>query len=192
MDPVKDQIRGLLQSRSKARVEREGFRRAAVLMPLCAVGGQPHFVFTERARDLEHHQGQISFPGGTADQRDPHLLQTALREAEEEIGLKPADVEVLGELDDVLTAASGFIISPFVAWIPHPYPFRPSAREVHEIFTVPLSEFQDPRNYREEFRERAGERIAVPFFTCGSRVIWGATGRIVKQFLDLLAATPAR
>ena len=117
---------------------------AAVLVPLLEVEGALHVLFTRRAASLPHHQGQVAFPGGSRDAGDADAEATALREAHEEIGLRPADVRVLGRLDDIETVASRFLITPVVGVVPHPYPWRPCAREVDTIFTVPLHDLLAP------------------------------------------------
>ena len=149
-----------------------------MLIPLFYSQGQYHVIFTERSDEVGFHKGQVSFPGGTREPSDSSLLQTALRESEEEIGLKAKDVEILGELDDSLTLTSNYIISPFVALIPYPYPFKPDGREIREIFSVPLSFLMDEDNF---------ERDSYAYKYEG-HVIWGATARILKQFIDLLKA----
>src|SRR6185369_3042374 len=110
---------------------------SAVLVPLFARDGALHLLYTKRSEALLHHRGQVSFPGGrhVAD-ADPSLLATALRETEEEIGVAPAHVDVLGPLAPIHTFSSNFLISPFVGVIPHPYEFQPNPHEVSEIFSV--------------------------------------------------------
>jgi 8-oxo-dGTP pyrophosphatase MutT (NUDIX family) len=138
---------------------------------------------------VEHHKGQISFPGGAHDPEDEDLLQTALRETFEEIGVTPGDVELIGALDDILTI-SNFVVSPYVGVLRQrgPYTFNFSPFEVAEILEVPLDHLLDAANYVSEVQERDGMPITMHSFRYGEHVIWGATGRITRQFLDLLLA----
>ena len=147
-----------------------------MLIPLFCKQGEYHLLFTERSNEVDSHKGQVCFPGGKHEPSDASLLQTALRETEEEIDLKPGDVEVLGELDDIPTFTSNYIISPFVAFIPHPYTFKADSREIRDIFSVPLSFLADDANFREDFRSYEYE----------GHIIWGATASILRQFIDLL------
>jgi 8-oxo-dGTP pyrophosphatase MutT (NUDIX family) len=173
---VKQQIEEVLRHRKKERITGENLRASAVLIPLFCSQGQYHILFTERSDEVNFHKGQVCFPGGTQELSDSNLLQTALREAEEEIGLSAKDVEVLGELDDSLTLTSNYVISPFVASIPHPYPLKADGREIREIFPVPLSFLMDEANFKQESYEYEYE----------GHIIWGATARILRQFVNLL------
>jgi len=154
----------------------ENLKSSAVLIPLFYNQGQYHILFTERSDEVDFHKGQVCFPGGTREPSDSSLLQTALRETEEEIGLKAKDAEILGELDDSITLTSNYVISPFVAFIPHPYPFKADSRETREIFSVPLSFLMDEANFKQDSYAYEYE----------GHIIWGATARILKQFIDLL------
>jgi 8-oxo-dGTP pyrophosphatase MutT (NUDIX family) len=134
------------------------------------------------------HGGQIAFPGGAWEPTDPDLLATALREAEEEIGLRRADVEILGALSDTVTATSRFCIRPFVGWISPGAVFAPDPAEVEAILPVPLAILQEPANFREERWERDGRTFPVYFYQAGTDVIWGVTARILRELLGLLFA----
>jgi len=173
---VKQQIEEVLRHRKKKEITSEDLRASAVLIPLFYSQGQYHILFTERSDEVNFHKGQVCFPGGTREPSDSCLLQTALREAEEEIGLRVNDVEILGELDDSITLTSNYVISPFVASIPYPYPFKADSREIREIFPVPLLFLMDEANFKEDSYEYEYE----------GHIIWGATARILKQFIDLL------
>jgi len=159
---------------------------AAVLVPLLAVDGEPSLLFTRRSNLLPHHQGQIAFPGGGHDPEDPDLAATALREAEEEIGLDPADVRLLGPLDDLETVATRFVITPFVGVVPHPYDFRPSPDEVDLIFTVPLGRLESPDALRRELWDFGGRKVPIDVYAVDGHVIWGATQRITQNLLAVL------
>src|SRR5574341_2105132 len=173
-----------LADRTRRTLPDPGPRRAAVLIPLFAERGELRVLFTRRTETVEHHKGQISFPGGAADRQDPDAPATALRETEEELGIPRDRVHVLGVLDDLLAAVSGFIITPVVGTIPYPFPLRVNEAEIAEVFAVPLGVFRDPARLRVEQRERGGERIDVYFYTHGPHEIWGVTARIMKSFID--------
>ena len=160
---------------------------AAVLVPLLTVADDLHLVFTRRAASLPHHQGQVAFPGGTRHAEDRDAEATALREAHEEIGLRPDDVRVLGRLDELETVASRFRITPIVGAVPHPYAWRPCPREVDTVFTVPLATLRTPGIEREELWDFDGRQIPIRLFPVAGQVIWGATHRITRNFLDIVA-----
>ena len=165
---------------------------AAVLVPLFERDGALHLLYTKRSEALPHHRGQVSFPGGrhVADD-DPSLLATALRETEEEIGIAPAHVDVLGPLAPLHTFSSNFLISPFVGVIPHPYEFRPNPHEVSEIFSVPIDVLLHPSTAAEEQWTLEGRTVPIATYRHGAHVIWGATHRITTTLLDLLQAVRA-
>ena len=123
------------------------YRHASVLVPLFKSDGEYQVLFTKRTHQVEEHKGQISFPGGGVEDKDRTLEETALREAFEEVGLKRGDVSILGQLDDTPTAASRFIIHPFVGLIPFPYPFNLNAVEVKRIIKIPLDFFAEPSHH---------------------------------------------
>jgi len=182
---MEEKIREILSCRQKTCIEDDRLKRAAVLIPVFKKDGEYHLLFTRRTDRVEHHKGQISFPGGRQDPEDADLLATALREAEEEIGIRKEDVRILGELDDICTV-SDFCVAPFVGLIPYPYPFRPNPHEIEEMIEVPLSVLLDPARSRREFREHGGLTWPVYFYEHGRHTIWGATSSILKQLLDLL------
>ena len=184
MNELIDLVRRRLRQRGRHVIDDPRMRRAAVLLPLFEDRGDGYVLFTRRTDTLEHHKGQISLPGGSEDASDAGPLATALRETEEELGIPPDRIEILGTLDDVYTVVSGFVITPFVGVIPHPMPLRVNPHEIAEVLTVPLSTFRDPGRLRVEEREREGERITVYFYYHGPYEIWGATGRIMKGFVD--------
>ena len=173
---MKQQIEKILRHHEKKKITGKNLRASAVLIPLFYNQGQYHVLFTERSDEVNFHKGQVCFPGGTQEPSDSSLLQTALRESEEEISLKAKDVEILGELDDSLTLTSNYVISPFVAFIPHPHSLKTNGREVKEAFSVPLSFLMDEANFKQDSYTYEYE----------GHIIWGATVRILKQFIDLL------
>ena len=181
-------LRRMLAQRRTPPAEGAGLRRAAVLVPLTSGAAGPAVVLVRRSAALPLHGGQIAFPGGTWEPSDASLLVTALREAEEEIGLRRADVEVLGVLSDTVTATSRFCIRPFVAWVPPGTAFAPDPAEVEAILPVPLALLREPANFREESWEREGQTFPVYFYQAGDEVVWGATARILRELLGLLSA----
>jgi 8-oxo-dGTP pyrophosphatase MutT (NUDIX family) len=130
---VIEKLKEALAKRQVVRLSDSKMRVSAVLVPIFMKSGQYHLLFIQRTERVKEHKGQISFPGGAYEKADELLLNTALREAEEEIGLAPGDVEVLGELDDMLTVATNYVISPFVGLIPYPYKFKLDNWETEEL-----------------------------------------------------------
>jgi 8-oxo-dGTP pyrophosphatase MutT (NUDIX family) len=130
-----------------------------------------------RTERVPHHKGQVCFPGGSRDPGDGDLLATALREAEEEVGIRPGDVEVVGELEAVPTV-TGFLIHPFVARLRPSAVVRPDGREIASAFEAPLSHFGDRSRYRRAAATVRGREEEVLFIDFGGRTIWGATARI--------------
>jgi 8-oxo-dGTP pyrophosphatase MutT (NUDIX family) len=159
--------------------------KAAVLVPIVD-RGEPFLVLAKRTEHVGTHRGQISFPGGRLDPSDRGLLEAALRESEEEIGLPRAVVEPLGALDDTETVATQFVITPFVALVRAPVAWQPDGREIEKVIEVPLAALRDRANLRVEYRERAGAQHEVLFWDYQGETIWGATARILKHYLDLL------
>jgi 8-oxo-dGTP pyrophosphatase MutT (NUDIX family) len=173
---VKEQIEEILRHRKKRRISGENLKASAVLIPLFHNQGQYHVLFTERSDEVVFHKGQVCFPGGTQESSDVSLLQTALREAEEEIGLDDKDIEILGELDDITTLVTDYVISPFVAFIPYPHSLKTDGKEVKATFSVPLSFLMDEANFKQDSYAYEYE----------GHIIWGATARILRQFVGLL------
>jgi 8-oxo-dGTP pyrophosphatase MutT (NUDIX family) len=159
---------------------------AAVLAPVFRgpADGEPLLVLTRRRADLRRHAGEISFPGGRRDAEDPDLATTALREAEEEIGLPRGDVELIGELPSVSTFATGYVIHPFVGLIPGSAEWSPSAREVDAVLELPLQALRDGRTRTR--LERRGIRFETDAYVVAEHLIWGATARIIEQLLERL------
>jgi 8-oxo-dGTP pyrophosphatase MutT (NUDIX family) len=176
-----------LAARSRIQLAPPDKRVAAVLVPLLDVDGELHVLYTRRAATLPHHQGQVAFPGGTREPGDVDLSRTALRETYEEIGLRPDHVHLLGSLDDIETMASRFVITPFVGVAPHPYAWRPAPDEVDAIFTVPLSTLAAPDAERSELWDFDGRSVPIRLFPVGGQNIWGATHRITRNLLEVLA-----
>ncbi len=159
---------------------------AAVLVPIVLHAPELTVVFTQRTSHLKAHSGQVSFPGGRAEPHDPTPEFTALREAEEEIGLAMHRVEVLARLPEYRTR-TGFRITPVVGLVTPPLELAPDPREVEEVFEVPLAFLLDPRNHRRETRELQGRTVGYYVMQFEDRVIWGATaGMLVNLYQQLL------
>jgi 8-oxo-dGTP pyrophosphatase MutT (NUDIX family) len=158
---------------------------AAVLVPLYLdADEQPHAVFTRRRADLRRHAGEISFPGGRHDPEDADLRETALREAEEEIGLPRADVTILGELDPTSTFVTGYLIHPFVGLIAAPHRWQASPAEVDAVLELPLRALREGRTRAR--LERRGMSFETDAYIVDDNLIWGATARIVENLLQQL------
>jgi 8-oxo-dGTP pyrophosphatase MutT (NUDIX family) len=182
---MQGKIRQALASRRKISSSGKGLTEAAVLVPIFCKEGEYHILFTKRSSQVPYHKGQVSFPGGARSEVDSSLLDTALRESWEEIGLRAEDVEVLGELDDIPTTTSSFNISPFVASIPYPYEFTINRDEIDEIFHVPVSVLLYESNWRQEHYTFGNEIFVNCSYEYEGKVIWGATAQIVQQFIDI-------
>ncbi len=157
---------------------------AAVLLPLMYFRDEWHILFTRRTDRVESHKGQVSFPGGACDEGETTPEQTALREADEEIGMNPSDVKVLGRLSRMITISS-FRVSPIVGVIPWPYAFRVAGVEVARVFTIPLLWLANRNNYW-EFSLRESERSLIAYHPYDGELLWGATARMTVSFLKTL------
>ena len=158
-----------------------GTTDAAVLIPIFGHPEQPGLVFTERRSDLRRHAGEISFPGGRQDDPAEDLVATALREAEEEIGLDPADVEVVGALPPVGTFVTNYKVYPFVGLVPSNVSLALSPAEVAKILHLRLDDLRGGFEMKRLFRR--GMPIRTPTYTVERHVIWGATARILGDLL---------
>jgi 8-oxo-dGTP pyrophosphatase MutT (NUDIX family) len=159
-------------------------RESAVLAPVLEREGDPHLLFIRRADDLGEHPGQMSFPGGGREPEDADLLATALREADEEVGMAREEPAVVGRLDDIRTVTD-YSVRPFVARVPD-RPYRPTSREVAAVVVLPVAALTDPENYEYERREHPEYgSVLVHYFHVGDHTVWGATGRILVQLLEL-------
>jgi 8-oxo-dGTP pyrophosphatase MutT (NUDIX family) len=160
---------------------------AAVLVPIIAHPGGLTVLFTRRTVHLKAHSGQVSFPGGRAEPDDPTPEDTALREAEEEIGLARSRVEVLGRCSEYLTR-TGFRVTPVIGLILPPLELLPDAREVDEVFEVPLAFLLDPANHHRATREINGRTVGYFEMVHEGRVIWGATAGMLVNLYRRIAA----
>lgn len=160
-------------------------RPAAVLVPLFLRHHEPWLLFTRRAEQLKNHSGEISFPGGSAEEHDADFWQTALRETEEEMGILAKDVDRLGQLDDFYSV-HGFRVKVCVGSYPDPYVYRVDNNEVAEVIELPLERLRDPRIYHQEDWQHKGRMVPVDFYQLDGHDIWGMTAAILKQLLQRL------
>jgi len=182
---VIDSLREMLSRRARRRLERP--ERAAVLVPIVDDGGPLRLLLTRRAEDLPTHRGQVAFPGGLMLRGEDDPVRTALREAEEEIGLPAASVEILGLLDDLPTRTDGVAVTPVVgriARLPH---LTPSSAEVARIFTIPVADLARGERWSARTEEGPGGARQIHSFEHEGEILWGLSARIV---LDLLSLTP--
>lgn len=178
-------LRAGLASRPPRRLEIPGFRPAAVLVPVLQAETGLGLLFTVRGEMLSNHAGQIAFPGGGLDPGES-VREAALRETWEEIGVRVTPDSIVGELPDHPSPA-GFVVTPVVAVVPWPQPLRPNPDEVAEIFSAPLEELGTIVPRWEE-RVLQGLHRRIHFYAWGERLIWGFTGNVVKDLLDVVEA----
>ena len=180
-----ERLRQVLERRVRRSIETAPpLVRAGVLIPMVTRDNGINLLFTRRTDTVLTHKGQISFPGGQREDSDGKTLETALRESYEEIGLEPSRVTVLGELDDVFTAVSSFVITPVVGLVEGGIDDLVLAPdEVKSLLLAPVSQLLDPAVHTMETRRFEGQQVRIHYYTIGDDVIWGATGRIVYQFL---------
>ena len=181
-------IKEILSARTPKRIldEKCLYKHAGVLVPIFWQGGDYMILFTKRTHKLEHHKGQISFPGGSVDEEDNSVKDTVLREAREEIGLLKEDVELLGRIDDTMTVVSDFIVHPFVGLIPYPYDFAINTDEVARLIKVPLKAFHPENSGKGASFEFEGKTYRTPTYEYDGDVIWGATARIMEVFVNII------
>jgi 8-oxo-dGTP pyrophosphatase MutT (NUDIX family) len=177
-----DLRRVLLSAEDATALEVRGATNAAVLVPLYVNQGRLHAVFTRRNDDLRRHPGEISFPGGRYDEGEPDLKATALREAQEEIGLPRDAVEIVGALQPTPTIATGYAVYPFVGLIEAGRTWTPSASEVAEVLELALDELL--AGYARRRLVRRGVPIRTDTYEVGDNLIWGATARILADLFD--------
>jgi 8-oxo-dGTP pyrophosphatase MutT (NUDIX family) len=183
VDPLPENLRGALIRPGDARPTDSRSVDAAVLVPIFGAADRPGLVLTERREDMRRHAGEISFPGGRPEPNED-LLAAALREAEEEIGLDPAHVEVLGALPPVSTVVTGYMIHPFVGLIPADLAFEPSPAEVAAVLLLHLDELREGFGMRRLIRR--GIPFRTPTYAVGQHLVWGATARVLGSLLERL------
>ena len=178
-------IRERLAGYQRRSIGTSTLTRSAVLVPIVERGNGLELLFTKRSETVEHHKGQISFPGGATDALDFSPADTALRETFEEIGLERSAITIIGVMDDLQTP-SGFVVTPVVGLIEHLPPLTINAEEVAQLIFIPLEKFFDDSLRHSDIRERDGVKIEVYTYKVWEEPVWGATAFFVKQFVSLL------
>mgnify|MGYP001368574977 CR=1 FL=1 len=181
-----EKLRGRLDARR--RIGESGLKRAAVLVAICVADAKPHLLLTRRTDTVPTHKGQVAFPGGGATDEDEGPHQTALREAEEEVGLDPLSVEILGCLDDFPTVNRDTWVTPVVAVLRQKPSLEPDPNEVARIFWVSLDDLVDKKRWRREEHLLGASRWPVFYFDADGENLWGLSAYIVLQLLALLPA----
>lgn len=182
-------LKQVLEERVKVDITDSDLMPAAVLILLYAKNGSFHVLLNKRSELVEYHKGEISFPGGARDPEDRDFVDTALRETEEEMGVRRGDITILGQLDDIITRTN-FGVRVYVGTIPYPYPFNPSADEIAEVLEIPISVLQDPTNLLQDARLVDGDLSITISYACDGHVVFGATATILEQFLDIYSQLP--
>ena len=177
----KQAIRETLAGRSKRTVDIPDHRKSAVMMLFMEREGSPHVLLTLRTDRVSTHKGQISFPGGSYDETDRDFLETALRETLEEVGIEPAEIEVLGEFDEYISIM-GFHVYVFTGALNRAVEYKPSRDEIEEILEVPFSIFYNEEFDRCEKITHQGRDYDVYYYNYGKSTIWGMTARILTDF----------
>lgn len=188
-------IRNKLAESDRSQAETDGYAEipihpdvhlkcAAVLVPLVFFQNEWHVLYTRRTDRVESHKGQVSFPGGACDEGETTPEETALREADEEIGIAPSDVRVIGRLSRMVTI-SKYRVTPVVGVIKFPYAFKTSGAEVARVFTMPLAWLANRNNYW-EFSMPGSDRSVIVYHPFDGELLWGATARMTVNFLKIL------
>ena len=178
-------VRRILATNHEKSISDPSLTPAGIALLLYLKDGEYCVLLNKRSDSVEDHKGEISFPGGRKDESDRTVRDTALRETFEEMGIKPGDIDLLGELDDEPTI-SKYVITPFVGTIPYPYEFKPSAREVAEVLEIPVSALRDKRNHREEVRLADGRLERTRSYAYRGHLVFGATAKLLTSFLALV------
>jgi len=162
----------------------KGFKPAAVLVPIEERAGEHYLTLIERAATLRSHGGEIAFPGGAVTAEDRDTLAAALRECQEEIGIDPKNVQIIGQLDQVTVVGSRYLVTPFVGILRPPFMVSPNKQEVNSVIPIPVSSLLEPDCFAAELKADGNARI-IYHFRYETLDIWGATARILKQLLEL-------
>ena len=179
-------VRRVLAESPKRTLDDPGLAPAGVMLLLYPKDEGYAILLNKRSDTVDHHKGEVSFPGGRKDESDSSLMHTALRETHEEIGVRPEDVDVLGKLDEVATV-SKYAVSAFVGAIPEGYRFTPSRAEVAEIIELPVGPLVGGAFDRNETRLVDDRPVRWPSYAYDGRVIWGATARVLARFVELMS-----
>lgn len=179
-----EQLGARLKARARASTAGGAYEPAGVTIPLYDREGGTHVLLTLRTEKVKHHKGQISFPGGAAEKADGSIFETAIRETVEEVGIPAGHIHVIGAADDIVTI-SGFCVTPVIVRLDHPFPTAVCRDEIAEIIEVPLAALLAPGVPRIEQWEMDERPVEMYFYDYGAYTIWGATGRILRQFLGI-------
>jgi len=180
-----DEVRARLSGRPARKPDIGGkeMRRAGVLVPLFVRDAGLWILLTRRTESVEHHRGQISFPGGAEEAGDESLFATAVRETQEELAIAPSDIIALGALSPIVTVTN-FYVEPYVAAVPQPYVWRPAEAEIAEVIEAPIAALMDPAIL--EKKPMPGREGTILFYHHGKHIIWGATAGILAELLQAL------
>ena len=159
-------------------------RPAAVLIPIFFKENHAHLLFTKRTEYVEHHKGQISFPGGSRDEKDSSLQITALRETEEEVGIKSSHIQIVGQTDMFLTNTH-FMVTPFVGFFNYPYAYKINDGEIDQLIEAPLSHFLNEDIFEIKPYKKNGFQWQVHFYRYKDELVWGVTGFLLSNFLSI-------
>jgi 8-oxo-dGTP pyrophosphatase MutT (NUDIX family) len=186
-DELVERVEQALADYTPRKIDLPTAAPAAVLVLIHPCSGEPNVIFTERTNHVEHHKGQMSFPGGASDDADDCCEATALRETQEEIGVEREHVRLIGCLDDMVTI-SNFRVTPCVGVLEFDgaYPYKINDHEVARVVEVPLSFLLEEGNMELEVRQHQGREVLVPAFSYDGHRIWGATARMLHQLIELL------
>ena len=183
--PFTDHIRRVIAENPHRSVDDPSLTPAGIMVLIYPVGDDHCILLQKRSSRVDSHKGEISFPGGKRDPEDATILDTAIRETHEEMGIDPKDIEVFGALDQTATT-SGFCTNPFAGTIPYPYDFQPCPDEVAEVLEVPVSSLMDYANRRDEIHIENGDLRNAPSYAYDGHIIFGATARVLNRFIELL------
>jgi 8-oxo-dGTP pyrophosphatase MutT (NUDIX family) len=186
MNDFREQVKAKLLQYRPQKVDAPDRIPAAVLIPFFEKEGEIHLLFTKRTDQLQHHSGEICFPGGMKETYDQDSLATALREVHEEIAVPAPNVEILGTLDELKTVVSNFLVVPYVGYISNGTQFVPNKAEVEMLLEIPFRHFRDASIFHQETRIVDHQPYPVYYYQWKNHTIWGVTGRILKSLLDLL------
>jgi len=179
------EISSKLSARKLRKINIDNVGRAAVLIPIWKEDESLSFLLTLRTKKVQTHKGQISFPGGMRNSTEEPLVQTALRETQEEIGISDNQIRILGQFDEYLSTTK-LIVTPFVGRIEPPLVIQKNPEEVEEVIKVPFSLFQKPELLRTEIRQRLNERVKVYHYDFQGLDVWGLTAQIIRDFLKVI------
>ncbi len=180
---IKKELKERLKKREKLKKEKPDFMPSAVLILLINKDNELHVFLTKRTNKVRTHKGQVSFPGGAREENDKDILETALRETYEETGIKPDDIEILGEFDEYLSITN-YHVSVFVGAIRYPYIYNINTHEIDDYFEAPISMFCDKKYDRLEHYKEDGRELEVYYYSYKGFVIWGLTAKILTEFAE--------